>query len=435
MNSPQNTVLFIGRVWPDPKRTAAGWRMVQLIRYFQIHQHKIYFATPGPYPAGQPQVTPSDYDYLLAPVTTVAIALNDDGFDGQISHINPDYVVFDRFMTEEQYGWRVRQSCPAAMTILDTEDCHFLRITRAKYIKDHPNAFDASACSDEALYAQESMRELASIWRCDLSLIISQFEYTLLKESFAVPEGLLHYLPLAMEDLAGHKNRPKFSQKVPWSHRADFLWVGNRMHDPNDDSLKYLLQELWPSLQRQIPDAALHIVGPNGTEAQRQLILKSTSVVDLGWVDDLPKLMLNYRVNLAPVRFGAGLKGKILQSIGLGLPTVSSAIGAEGLMFENFSALTPARLAEEFIAKAFKLYSDQQHWVEAKEQGARCINQYFSLSQVFSNLNHDLWAIKKDLKAHRNRHFMGQILQHQSINASKYMGRWLTLKNQRFNPE
>lgn len=426
MIEPENTILFIGRDWPDPKRTAAGWRMMQLIQYFRHSAFSVHFATTYPVSETLFEDVPE--------VNTLQIALNDDHFDIQIKAINPDYVVFDRFMTEEQYGWRVRQNCPKAMTLLDTEDCHFLRLARAAYIKEHAEAFDAYGCEDDVLFTQHSMRELASIWRCDLTLIISEYEYALLTQLFSVPESLLYYLPLAIDFSQVNDHQDSFNDDG-WSNRKDFLWVGNRKQNPNDDSLKYLLQVLWPSIHAEIPEAELHIVGPNRTESQRQLIAKTKSVVDLGWVDDLPKLMMDYRVNLAPLRFGAGLKGKIMQPLALGLPTVSSAIGAEGLFIETISELAPAKSADEFIAKSIRLYKDKPYWQQAKTQGIRCMEQHFSLTHTFAGLQENLRAIKNDLDTHRKRHFMGQILQHQSLNATKYMGRWLTLKNQDISPE
>jgi glycosyltransferase involved in cell wall biosynthesis len=435
MNELEKTVLFISRTWPQPKETAAGWRMTQLINHFLNHQNKVFFACAELNSLAQSESFLKDDSFNFSGVNAVQIALNDDGFNAQISDIKPDYVVFDRFITEEQYGWRVRECCPKAVTILDTEDCHFLRLARANYIKHHPQAFDASACAHEALYTPHSMRELASIWRCDLTLIISQFEYQLLRETFFVPGGLLHYLPLAVDDSGVQANASEKIVERPWSDRTNFLWVGNRKHDPNNDSLIYLLQVLWPLIQNKIPNAALHIVGPYGSEGQRQLILKSKAVVDLGWVENLPELMINYRVNLAPVRFGAGLKGKIMQPLGLGLPTVCSIIGAEGLMLDKSPSLAPVENSKEFINKAIRLYTDEEYWLEASEQGIQCIKQHFALCEVFSNLNEVLDNIKSELITHRKRHFMGQILQHQSLNATKYMGRWLTLKNQPINPE
>ena len=145
--------------------------------------------------------------------------------------------------------------------------------------------------------------------------------------------------------------------------------------------------------------------------------------------------MMDYRVNLAPIRFGAGLKGKIMQPLALGLPTVSSAIGAEGLFIETIPELAPAKNADEFIVKSIRLYTDRQYWQQAKTQGVQCMKQHFSLTDTFTGFQENLRAIKNDLDTHRKRHFMGQILQHQSLNVTKYMGRWLTLKNQSISPE
>ena len=419
----------MSRNWPNPSATAAGWRVMQLISFFREENFQVHFA------AAQTVEPVNVFDHLSR-FQSHQITLNDDSFDMLITELSPEYVIFDRFMTEEQYGWRVRACCPEAVTILDTEDCHFLRSARADYVRANPVCFEAVECCDEDLYSSLAIRELASIWRCDLSLIISQYEYDLLTQTFSVPEGILHYLPLVIDNSSNPSlKKSEDSNLKTWKQRRDFLWIGNRQHNPNDDSLKFLLRQLWPAIHDKLPDAELHIVGPNGTPAQNQLIKNIKSVIDFGWVDDLNSLSSCHRVNLAPLRFGAGLKGKVLQSLGTGLPTVSSTIAAEGLFIDDLTQLRPAKNESEFIAKSVSLYTNAAHWKTAQINGIQHVEQNFSKAQVFTDFKPRISSIKHQLKRHRQAHFMGQILQYQSLNASKYMGRWLTLKGKQLNPK
>lgn len=124
MTRAQHTVLFIGRTWPNPKMTAAGWRMKQLIDYFQSENYTVFFAAAEQYCTKKNKEAITEFQHLFPDVNALHIALNDDGFDHEINRIKPDFVIFDRFMTEEQYGWRVRECCPEAMTILDTAQYH-----------------------------------------------------------------------------------------------------------------------------------------------------------------------------------------------------------------------------------------------------------------------------------------------------------------------
>ena len=147
-------LLIIGFVWPEPKSSAAGTRMLQLIEVFQQEGYKIVFASP---------CAKSDNAFNLEAigVTQVSIELNNASFDDYIKQLNPEIVMFDRFMMEEQFGWRVTEHCPNALKILDTEDLHCLRKGRQQAYKEG-GVFDKTY-----LLSDVAKREIASIYRCD----------------------------------------------------------------------------------------------------------------------------------------------------------------------------------------------------------------------------------------------------------------------------
>ena len=197
------TVLVIGYVWPEPNSSAAGTRMLQLVKLFLAQHCNVVFASAAAL---------SEHRFPLSSlgVTEQTIALNCSSFDQLIAELQPDLVLFDRFFTEEQFGWRVAQTCPNALRVLDTEDLHSLRNTRQLLLRNMQQhcATDAERysitsvnASMEELYAlmaedETAQREIAAIFRCDLSLIISEFEMQLLRQYFLVPEVLLFYCPL-----------------------------------------------------------------------------------------------------------------------------------------------------------------------------------------------------------------------------------------------
>ena len=113
-------LLIIGTVWPEPRSSAAGARMMQLIQFFKKEGAEITFACSA-----------SNLEYSenldRLDIKTKQIKINDSGFDTFIKELKPSVVLFDRFMTEEQFGWRVAEHCPDALRILDTEDLHSLR--------------------------------------------------------------------------------------------------------------------------------------------------------------------------------------------------------------------------------------------------------------------------------------------------------------------
>ena len=207
-----NHLVIIGAVWPEPNSTAAGSRMLQLIALFQKQDYEITFLCSA---------MPSDFSFDLSTISvkTQAIQLNDSSFDTLIKELNPDAVLFDRFMIEEQYGWRVMENCPNALRILDTEDLHFLRKAREVAFKQNRELVFEDYISDVF------KREIASIYRCDLTLLISEYEMQLATEKFKIDTSLLYYLPFLSEEV--NPNVPKFED------RQHFVSIGNFLHEPN----------------------------------------------------------------------------------------------------------------------------------------------------------------------------------------------------------
>ena len=157
--------------------------MSGLLRAFHQHNFSIVFASAAADSLHADDV--SEYD-----VTNVPISINDDAFDDMISELQPDVVVFDRYMTEEQFSWRVRKHCPQALHLLNTEDLHSLRYARHDAVKRTGSADNVELNNTLA------HREIAAILRSDISLVISSYEYALLVNTYQVPAQQLILLPL-----------------------------------------------------------------------------------------------------------------------------------------------------------------------------------------------------------------------------------------------
>ncbi len=125
-------ILILGTVWVEPNSSAAGSRMLQLIELFQDQNYKVTFASTA-------QKSEKAANLTSLQVDEVAIELNSSSFDDFISNLKPTIVLFDRFMTEEQFGWRVAENCPNALRILDTEDLHFTQSSSSTIKKRRGN--------------------------------------------------------------------------------------------------------------------------------------------------------------------------------------------------------------------------------------------------------------------------------------------------------
>ena len=406
-------VLIIGLVWPEPETTAAGSRMVQLIRLFSNSGMDVHFASTAAKTVNS--VSPEDLG-----ATSHSIQLNDPAFDPWIEKLGPDLVVFDRFVTEEQFSWRVRQHCSSAVRILDTEDLHFLREARRQALNQNKDDFKALLLNDIAL------RELASIYRSDLTLIISEYENELLQAHFGLDKSLLHYLPFLLQDGEIHDGKDSPS----YSDRKDFMTMGNWKHGPNRDSVYYLKEQVWPALRRMMPDAKLHVYGAYGGESDLGLHDPTLGFFVEGWANSKKSTYFSHRVCLAPLRYGAGLKGKLLDSMRFGLPSVTTGIGAEGiagdLPWNGFVADSPAQLAKA----AVELYHDKALWNESRLNGWRIVKERFREELFEKELLNRLDLLVSGIQEHRTKNFTGALLWHHNAQSTKYLSKWIEAKNQ-----
>ncbi|WP_372905599.1 glycosyltransferase family 4 protein, partial [Rhodohalobacter sp.] len=403
-------LLIIGKVWPEPDSSAAGGRMMELIDLFQQAGYDVTFATSA---------SDSDYAVDLADygVHRADVEMNNTTFNEFIKEMEPNAVMFDRFMTEEQFGWRVAEECPSAVRILDTEDLHCLRAARQSAWKQ------GSAFEPEILFEHDiAKREIASIYRCDLSLIISEFEFELLQKQFGVSENLLYYLPFLMEDL------PKGSQ-IPFEDRSDFVSIGNFLHEPNWNAVLWLKEEIWPLIRQQLPNAKLNIYGAYPSQKVHQLHNPGEGFLVHGRAESAEKVINRARVLLAPLRFGAGLKGKHVDAMKFGTPSVTTAIGAEGI---TDVSVWPGAVSEDpvdFAKHAVELHQNKEEWEKAQESGFDLLKQKFDKTKFTDDFLNRVAFISENLESHRKKNFIGSMLMHHYQQGTKYMSKWIEEKN------
>lgn len=405
-------LLIIGHVWPEPRSSGAGSRMMQLIAGFQEEGYEIIFASA---------CAKSDNAFDLSEIGIVqaSIQMNHCSFDHFVKSFNPEVVLFDRFMTEEQYGWRVTEQCPNALKILDTEDLHCLRKGRHQAYKDG-KVFD-----DSYLFNDVAKREIASIYRSDVSLMISEVEISLLKDTFKMPEDLLCYLPFQCNIIS-----EKTIQDLPsFEKRRDFITIGNFLHEPNFNAILYLKESIWPLIKQKLPSARLHIYGAYASQKVNQLHNEASGFLIKGFAEDVHDVMANAKVCLAPLRFGAGLKGKLVDAMKNGTPCIMTAIAAEGMFGSSEPNGFIEDSPEEFAEKAALLYQNESLWKEKHNNGFKTLNERFDKTLFHDRLFSEINETMKHLERHRHLNFIGQMLQHHMLQSTKYMSKWIEEKN------
>jgi glycosyltransferase involved in cell wall biosynthesis len=403
------SLLVLGFVWPEPKSSAAGNRMLQLIELFQAEHYEITFASTA-------QNLEFSEDVSALGVIPKTIELNSATFDVFVKDLNPNIVLFDRFMVEEQFGWRVSENCPNALKILDTEDLHSLRHARQLAVKENRDFIL------EDLFSDVAKREIASILRCDLSLMVSEFEMELVQKQFKVSKELLYYLPIFAEKV---ETIPTFKE------RNDFVFIGNFLHEPNWDCVKYLSEVIWPLVHLKLPDAKLLVYGAYPSQKVLELHKPKQNFYIMGRAENALDVVKKAKVVLAPIRFGAGIKGKLMEAMQCGTPSVTSSIGAEAmpgnLDWNGFIKDAP----NDFVDAAVLLYKNENLWKQSQENGFEILEKRYKKINFKKEFIAEIDSLLDNLKQHRNTNFIGSILQHHSLSSTKYMSKWIEEKNKK----
>lgn len=406
-------LLIIGFVWPEPNSSAAGGRMMQLISIFKENGFEITFASAA-----------QDSDFMVDlsefGVSKVSIELNSSNFDDFAAELNPVVVLFDRFMIEEQFGWRIIENCPKAIRILDTEDLHCLRTARQKAFKEKRTFELLDLLSEEV-----AKREIASILRCDLSLIISEFEMNILKDVFKINQDLLFYLPFLVEEM----NEEELLNLPSFESRKSFVFIGNFLHEPNWNTVQHLKESIWPFIKKDFPEAILEVYGAYPSQKVLQLHQPKNGFFIMGRAEDANEIVKKSRIVLAPIRFGAGLKGKLLEAMQCGTPSVTTSIGSEAMYLDlpwnGFVEDNP----EVFAKKAIELYQDENLWKQAQKNGINIINKCYQKKDYSDKLISLTNSLLIDSESHRLHNFMGNLLQHHAFKSTMYMSKWIEAKN------
>lgn len=422
METEQQRVLIIGSVWPEPRSSAAGSHMLQIIEQLLLHGCAITFAS-----AAVPSETRADL--VALGIREQAIALNCASFDAWVHVLDPDIVVFDRFMTEEQFGWRVEEQCPQALRVLETSDLHCLREARQQLLKQSLQAgrhnvpqTPENILSSNMTQQDIAMREIAAIFRCDISLIISRFEIDLLMRDFSVPAELLLYCPFLL-DTPDTKKWRSFEQ------REHFISIGNFLHAPNWDAVQWLKQSIWPKIRTQLPQAQLHIYGAYMPQKARELHNAHEGFLVQGWAEDALAVMAQARVCLAPLRFGAGIKGKLADAMLSGAPSVTTSIGAEAMHDDLPWCGAIADDAQAFADAAVRLYQNETLWLQSQQRGAGILQQCFNKAEQGAAVIAQLELANEQIGQRRLQNMVGRMLRHHQHKSTHYMARWIEEKN------
>ena len=392
-------------------------------------------------------------------------------------------VIFDRYYVEEMFSFHFHRYRRNAVLVLDLQDLHALRRGRQRRVEalnrsgdktwkgsDHNDGGDPLDAAKRVAFDEYDLlhsdtnddtnehdpmllRELASIHRCDLTLVCSPCELKLLRPHF-------QHCPWKLQ-LASFWVNPAEVQRTtaPAEQRNDFCFVGGFRHDPNRDAVTVLAQQIWPTIQDQwqltnsnsessqsLPPQ-LHIYG---AFAERVLRFHdpNNNVFVQGQTLDLAGTLEQHRVMLAPLRFGADIKGKIVDAWCHGLPVVTTSIGAEGMLTAADSSLPPSssssqslfagRIADSvnsFADAALELYENKNdQWAKlSRREGPNALKDLYSATRHWPTVHQAMQDTVKNRSIRRNSDTIRSVLWQQSFRSTEFFSRWIEEKEKKSN--
>lgn len=274
----------------------------------------------------------------------------------------------------------VRKYCPQAKVLYYSHDLHFLRMSREAGLLQDPRK--------AKLADQMKTRELSVINACDAAIVVSEQELNAIRDK--VSNDKLHILPLIL-------NTP--GTKKGFSERKDIVFVGGFQHTPNSDAVKYFVTEIMPLLRRDIPGIRFYVVGSNLPEDINAL--RSDDVIITGFVDDLIPLLDRMRVSVAPLRYGAGVKGKVGTAMAAGLPVVATNVAAEGMSLSDGDNVLIADDPDDFAKAVKRLYRDEGLWGAISEKGLDFASENWGAESAWKTLSNILNGL--EICTHRGK--------------------------------
>lgn len=252
----------------------------------------------------------------------------------------------------------ILQQNPKIKLIYDTIDLHFLRLKREAILKG----------KDSQAWQTMQERELNCSNQADITIVVTNTEKQILE---GLTNTKIKVIPNIHTIYNGH---------IPdCQTRQGLLFIGGYFHAPNVDAVLWLREAIMPLVWATRPEITLTLLGSNPPEAVQNLAQDPRITVP-GYVPDVSPYFLSHRIFVAPLRYGAGMKGKIGHSLSLGLPVVTTPIGAEGMGLTNNLNVLIAESAPEFAAQVLALYGDPDRWKQLSEQSYQFIQQYSPLA-------------------------------------------------------
>jgi glycosyltransferase involved in cell wall biosynthesis len=360
-----HVLVFDERI-PSPDRDAGSARMFMMLKALTQWSHVVFI------PFNRPQGIEYEEALWKEGIETA------DAVDYRrlLKTRNVQAVVLSRPTVAEAMISRIRRAAGNVAVVFDMVDAYFIRLERE------------SGVSGDAQIAQAAQRyrklETRLARASDLVWCNSLNDKRVMAGE--VPGKRIEVIPTihALHD-----------RGKPFEERQHLLFVGNLAHRPNADAIHYFMRDIFPLIKRSLPEAKVFIVGDNAST--EFLTYASDNIEVTGYLPDIAPLLQSCRVFIAPLRFGAGVKGKVGEAMSYALPLVTTSIGAEGFGLVNESSALIADTPEAFAAAVVRLYSDNGLWQCLARNSRRLVEENFTPEVIAAVINGSIKEVISNL--------------------------------------
>jgi len=268
-----------------------------------------------------------------------------------------DLIIFCRHYIATPYMARIREWAPQAKIVFDSVDLHYLREQRKAELENSSSML--------ALAHRTRAQELAVIRQSDITLVVSPVE-----------QGLLGIdAPGSVVRIVSNIHEPRRASTT-YAEREGLLFIGGFRHPPNIDAVEWFVAQVWPLVRPQLPQVVLTVIGSHMPDSI--LAMAGNGIVTAGFVEDIDPLIDAARVSIAPLRYGAGVKGKINQAMACGLPVVATSVAVEGMNLVAGEEILVADSPQDYADEIVRLYGDADLWCRLAERGYENVQTHFS---------------------------------------------------------
>lgn len=351
----QRRILVIDATTPTPDQDSGSLRMVNLFRVLRRNAcHVVFMASNRAwverYTADLQALGIEVLYHPLSPDPVTLFRERGREFDA---------ILLSRHYVAVEYVGLARLYAPQARLVFDTVDLHYLREQRAAELEQR---------SDLARQAEATRRQELKLMReCDVTLVVSPVEQAILAVD----------APGVAVDVLSNVHEVHGCRR-PFGARRDLVFVGSFQHPPNVDAMLWYAREVQPRVVAALPDVILHVIGSQVTDEVRALA--GANLVVHGFIDDIAPYMDGCRISLAPLRYGAGVKGKVNMAMSYGLPVVATPMAVEGMHVRAGEEVLVAVDADAFAAAVVSLYAEESAWNRLSRNGLANVAEHFSFA-------------------------------------------------------